>query len=111
MWEETRQGMALNLYKPFVKKSCHSCVILMSVPCRYDLDMTACVNNEVKVFIRKLWKQIKVFVHTELIYMELYGNLFTKHGLHVNTKGKGMAGKKIVIKKPFQKGKRKNHSA
>lgn len=91
---ETRYG--LKLVQAFVKKSCHSYVILMSVPRRYDLDMTACVNNEVKIFIRKLWKQIKVFVQTELVYMELYGNLFTKHGLHVNTKGKGMAGKKIV---------------
>ena len=56
--------------------------------------MIACVNNEVEVFIRKLWKQMKVLVHTELVYMELYGNLFTKHGLHMNIKGKGMAGKK-----------------
>lgn len=37
----------------FVKKSCHTYVILMSVPHRYDLEMIACVNNEVKVFIRK----------------------------------------------------------
>jgi hypothetical protein len=66
----------------------------MSVPQRYDLDMIACVNNEMKVFIRKLWKQMKVFVHTELVHMELYGNLFTKNGLHMNTKRKGKAGKK-----------------
>jgi hypothetical protein len=41
---------------------------------------------------------MKVFVCSELVYMELhvYGNLFTKHGLHMNTKGKGMSGKKIV---------------
>jgi hypothetical protein len=77
------------------------------------MDMIACVNNKVKVLIRKLWKRMKVFVHTELVYMELYGNLFTKHGLHMNTKGKGMAGKKIVsvIKKAFQVRKRKNQSA
>lgn len=88
----TRYG--LKRVQAFVKKSCHTYVILMSVPCRYDLDMIACVNNEVEVFIRKLWKQMKVLVHTELVYMELYGNLFTKHGLHMNIKGKGMAGKK-----------------
>jgi len=99
---ETRYG--LKHVQAFVKKSCHTCVILMSVPRRYDLDMIECVNNEVKVFIRKLWKQMKVFVHTELVYMEPYGNLFTEHGLHMNTKGKGMAGKKIVsiIKKHFK---------
>jgi hypothetical protein len=39
---------------------------------------------------------MKVFVHAELVYMELYGKLFTKHALHMNTKGKGMAWKKIV---------------
>jgi len=31
----------------FVKKSCHTYVTLMIVPCRYDLDMISCVNKEV----------------------------------------------------------------
>jgi hypothetical protein len=77
--------------------------------------MIACVNNKVKVFIRKLWKQMKVFVHTELVYMELYGNLFNQACAAHEYKGerKGMAGKKIVniIKKTFQIRKRKNQSA
>jgi hypothetical protein len=91
-----KTSCGLKHVQAFVKKSCHTCVILLSVPCRYDLDMIACVNNEVKVFVRKLWKEMKVVVHTELVYMGLYGNLFTKHGLHMNTKRKGMAGKKTV---------------
>jgi len=56
---ETRYG--LKRVQAVVKKSCHKYVILMSVPRRYDLDMSACVNNEVKVFIRKLWKQMEGF--------------------------------------------------
>lgn len=91
-----KTNYGLKHVQAFVKKSCHTCVILLSVACRYDLDMIACVKNEVKVFIRKLWKEMEVFVRTEQVYTGLYGNLFTKHGLHMNTKGKGMAGKKIV---------------
>jgi hypothetical protein len=67
MWEE----MSLKRVQAFVKKSCHTYVVLMSVPHRYDMDVIACVNNEVKVFISKVWKQMKVFVRTELVYMEL----------------------------------------
>jgi hypothetical protein len=51
----------------------------------------------VEVFNRKLRKQMKVFENTALINLDSnLQNLFTKHGLHLNNKGKKMAAKKIV---------------
>jgi len=49
---ETKKG--LNQMKSFVSKHNQTNVIVMSVPCRYDLDPKSCVNNEVKVYNRKL---------------------------------------------------------
>jgi hypothetical protein len=37
---------------------------MMSVPCRYDLEPKSCVNDEVKVYNRKLKKHLKVFGNT-----------------------------------------------
>jgi hypothetical protein len=64
VWEEMKLEMALNK-TTFVSLNSHRNVILMSVPHRY-LDMNSCVNIEViKVFNRKLEKQMKVF---EILY-------------------------------------------
>jgi len=38
----------------FVKNHNHTNAIVMSVPCRDDLDPKSCVNDEVKVYNRKL---------------------------------------------------------
>jgi hypothetical protein len=50
----------------------------------------------VEVFNRKLRKQMKVFENTTLIKLDSNRDLFTKHGLHMNNKGKELAAKKIV---------------
>ena len=48
---------------------------MMSVQSRYDLEPKSCVNNEVKVYNRKLKKHLKVFGNTrciEVILIETY---------------------------------------
>jgi hypothetical protein len=50
----------------------------------------------VEVFNRKLRKQMKVFENTALIKLDSNRDLFTKHGLHLDSKGKELAAKKIV---------------
>jgi hypothetical protein len=60
MWEKMNQIWP-KTKTTFVILNVHRNVLLMSVPQRY-LDVNSCVNNEViKVFNRKLKKQMKVF--------------------------------------------------
>jgi hypothetical protein len=49
---ETEKG--LHQIKHFVENHKQTNVIVMSVACRYDLEPKSCVNNEVKVYNRKL---------------------------------------------------------
>ena len=48
---ETKKG--LHQMKNFVSNHNQTNVIVMSVPCRYDLAPKSCVNDEVKVYNRK----------------------------------------------------------
>jgi hypothetical protein len=50
----------------------------------------------VKAFNRKLRKKIKSFENTVLIKVDRDNDLFKKHGLHMNKKGKEQAAKKNV---------------
>jgi hypothetical protein len=51
------------------------------------LDTNSCLSM-VKVFKRKLQKQMRVFANTVLIDVDLNADLFTRHGLHMNSNGK-----------------------
>jgi len=68
----------------------------MSVPHVCDVEMNPCVNGEEKTLNSKLLKRTKIFENTILIKVDPDGDLFTKHWLHMNTKGKGLAAKKMV---------------
>jgi len=68
----------------------------MSVPCRYDLDPKSCINDEVKVYNRKLKKHLKAFGNSCVIEVDSNRGLFTRHGLHMNSKGKEQIAGKIV---------------
>jgi hypothetical protein len=50
----------------------------------------------VEVFNRKLGKQMKIVENVTPLKVDSDRNLFTKHGLHMNKKGKEQAAKKIV---------------
>jgi hypothetical protein len=86
----------LNQLKDFFKKNNHTNIIQMCVPHRYDLYANSCVNREVEVFNRKLCKLVKAFEYIALIKLDLNRELFTKHGLHMNGKGKESVAKKIM---------------
>jgi len=60
----------------------------MSVPRRHDLESNSCVNDEVKVYNGKLKKHLKVFDNTCVLEVDTDRDLFTRHGLHMNLKGK-----------------------
>jgi len=58
------------------------------VPCRYDLKPKSCVNDEVKVYGRKLKQHLKVLDNTCVIEVDANRDLFTRHSLHMNSKRK-----------------------
>jgi RNase H-fold protein (predicted Holliday junction resolvase) len=91
---ETING--LNQIKEFLKKNNHTNIIQMCVPHRFDLQENSSVNNEIEVFNRRLSKMIKIFNHTVLQQTDSSRELFTKHGLHMNKKGKKQTAEKIA---------------
>jgi hypothetical protein len=54
------------------------------------------VNKEVERYNRRLWKHMKVFENTEVIKIDLDRRDLTKHGQHMNVKGKEVMAKRIA---------------
>jgi len=77
-----------------VVNSTHTNVILMSAPHRYNLMETSCVNYEIENFNRKLHNRLERLGKVEMIDVGMDRSLYTRHGQHLNPKGKeGMANK------------------
>ena len=60
----------------------------MCVPPRHDLPEWSCVNNESKVFNRKLLKLMKPYTHVLAVTTDTGRKFYTRHGLHMNNLGK-----------------------
>jgi len=60
----------------FIKNNNHANIILVTVPPRYDLMQSSCVNSEIKLFNRKLKKMVKVYQHMSVIKMDNNRKLF-----------------------------------
>jgi hypothetical protein len=75
---EMKKG--LHQMKNFVSNHNQTNVIVMSVPCRYGLDPKSCVNDEVKVYNRKLKKHLKAFDNMRVLEVDTNKDLFTRHG-------------------------------
>ena len=86
----------LHQLRNFVENHKQTNVIVMSVPHRHDLEPNSCVNDEVKVYNRKLKKHLKIFDNTCVLEVDTNRDLFTRHGLHMNPKGKEQIACKIV---------------
>jgi radical SAM superfamily enzyme with C-terminal helix-hairpin-helix motif len=77
----------------FIQNRRHTSVLIMSGPHRCGLVTSSCINNERKVFNRKLHKKMKMLDHTEIIDI----NLNLEHiGLNMNAIGKERIVKRIV---------------
>jgi hypothetical protein len=92
---ETKMGT--NCIQRFVKTNNHTNFILMDIPHRYDLEQILCVNKEVEKYNRRLRKHMKVCENTEVIKVDLDRRGFTKHGQHMNAKGKELTAKRIAV--------------
>jgi lysophospholipase L1-like esterase len=54
------------------------------------------VNEEVKVYNRELKECLKTCENTEILEIDPNRDLFTRHGLHLNSKGKDQIAEKIA---------------
>ncbi|PNF37075.1 hypothetical protein B7P43_G08093 [Cryptotermes secundus] len=83
---ETKEGLrsTVKLIRLLTKTN----VIITCVPHRSDLQAESCVNKAVKLFNRKLQKQMKTFGHEHVCSISENREHFTSHGLHMNFKGK-----------------------
>jgi hypothetical protein len=71
----------------FVKSVNQTNVILMIILYRYDL-MNSHINSGILAINRKLCKLANIFSHVNVIEMDNNRQLFTTHGLHLNSLGK-----------------------
>ncbi|KAJ4425563.1 hypothetical protein ANN_27758 [Periplaneta americana] len=78
----------------FVERNDQTNIIVMNALHRHDLPTTSCVNSEVVNFNRKLKKRLKVYNHVKVNEIDLNRDNFTRHGLHLNGKGKEAAVRK-----------------
>jgi hypothetical protein len=69
---------------------------VINVPCRFDRNEKSYINEEVKGYKRKLNQITKKFDNALLINMASERHLFTKHGLHLNVKGKEIMVSKLI---------------
>jgi lysophospholipase L1-like esterase len=88
----------------FVESTKHTNIILLEVPHRFDLIYESCVNKEVRKFNCRLRNLMEVYEHTMVIQVSMDRNAFTKHGQHMNMKGKEELANRIadVIKPMFK---------
>jgi hypothetical protein len=80
----------------FIKNSIHTNIIVVSVPHRYELSSSSCVNREVSSFNRKLREILKPFNYVSLIKVECCRGNYTMHGSHLNSSGKLIVSKQIA---------------
>ncbi|MDR2457634.1 MAG: hypothetical protein LBD41_04050 [Clostridiales Family XIII bacterium] len=83
---ESRKG--LYSLKAFIQRTDNTNVILLRVPLRYDLSPESCVDIEVKRFNKRLQSLANNFDHVNLVNVSTERIHHTKHGLHLNNKGK-----------------------
>jgi predicted nucleic acid-binding Zn-ribbon protein len=72
-------------------------VIVINVPNRHDLSPRSCVNNEVQTFNRKIGNVCKIFENVLVLPVDLGRDLFTRHGLCLNTKVKEHLALKVAL--------------
>jgi lysophospholipase L1-like esterase len=61
----------LRYIRNFVVNLKHTNILLMTAPQRHDLPSHSCINKEVQVFNRKLYKLIKTMYHVTVIQTSL----------------------------------------
>jgi hypothetical protein len=63
-------------------------IVIMSIPHKYDLDKDSRINLAIQKLNRKLKTMAQLFKHVTIIETDSNRKYYTKHGLHLNNKGK-----------------------
>jgi hypothetical protein len=90
--------MGVHALNDFVKSLDHTNVVVLNVPHRHDLTPNSCVNEEVRVFNRKVRKLSNLYKNLSVLPVDSGRELYTRHGLHLNIKGKEQIAQKITLK-------------
>jgi hypothetical protein len=80
----------------FTGRHRHTNFILMEVPHQYDLEVKSCVNKEIITFNSKLKNLSERIVNLCVIDVTTDREMYTRHGLHMNRKGKEQTAGKIA---------------
>jgi hypothetical protein len=83
---------ALKNVKEFVKGNKETNIVLINAPHRRDLIPESCVNKEVVKFNRQMEKIVQLHPNVHL----LDRNYFTRHGMHLNHKGKELYSQQLA---------------
>jgi hypothetical protein len=87
---------ALRHLKKFVSRKKCIKFIVITVPHRYDLMDSSCVNEEIKVFNRKLHKFMKAENNVKILDIKLDRSYYIRHGNHLNINGKEKAREMMI---------------
>jgi lysophospholipase L1-like esterase len=77
-------------------------VILVEVPVRYNIGARSHINKQIENYNKKLYKLTKSFKHVKLTKVTTNREHFTKHGLHLNNKGKEIMSKELLKNLPIK---------
>jgi hypothetical protein len=83
---EAKKG--LTALKEFIKRASNRSVILLGIPPRYDLPATSCIHTEVQLFNKRIRCLSLTYSHVKFVNTLTKRVHHTRHGLHLNTKGK-----------------------
>jgi uncharacterized protein (UPF0218 family) len=103
LWSDANDVAKNNIMKvfrylvDFAKNGSHTNVILASVPHRHDLMSSSCVNEEGRVFNRKLMKISNIFGHVSFMEVHTNREYYTKYGHHLNNFVKAKVSKQLSL--------------
>jgi len=87
---------AMRHIRNFINTNSHTNIVAVSVPHRYGLMQSSCVNTEIKSFDRKLLKHTEAHQHVSLLKVSSERELFTTHGRHLNGLDKAKLATELV---------------
>jgi len=80
----------------FAQKYNNTNIIIVNIPHRHDLDRTSEIDTEMQAFNRLILKVAKAYNHITIVDTDLDRQFFTRHGMHLNKRGKEWLAKLLV---------------
>jgi hypothetical protein len=85
---KNNSSRGLKLMHHYLIKNCHTKIIILEVPPRYDLMEASIIKEEVKIHNRKLNSFTSKYRHTSVMQLDLAREDFTRHDLRLRNAGK-----------------------